>query len=62
MREPSEAGKAAEKWHDDHIDELDHDYSSCWCCCITCEHTNPHFDAAHEAMTGANPTAGGPDA
>ena len=40
----------AKNWHDDHIEELDHDYSSCWCCCITCDHTNPSYDAAQDAM------------
>lgn len=41
----------AAAWHDDHLAELDHDYSSCWCCCIACEHVNPHFDAAEATMT-----------
>lgn len=41
---------AAADYHEQHIDELDHDYSGCWCCCITCEHVNPHFDAAITAL------------
>jgi hypothetical protein len=26
--------------------DLDHDWPSCWCCCRTCEHVNPFFNAA----------------
>lgn len=42
----------AEQWHDEHRHDLDHDHSSCWCCCITCEHTSPHYDEAMEALRG----------
>jgi hypothetical protein len=50
MSDPEEL---ARRWHDDHIDELDHCYSSCWCCCITCDHVNPHYNAAVEALRAA---------
>lgn len=40
----------AAQWHDTHYDELDHSYSTCWCCCITCEHTSPYFDDARTSI------------
>ncbi len=49
--------KAAD-WHDAHREEQGHDWSSCWCCCITCEHVNPFFDDAQAAMQGDAPGRG----
>jgi hypothetical protein len=46
----NEPKREAERYHEEHIDDLDHDWSSCWCCCITCEHVNPYFDEAIKEM------------
>jgi len=46
--------RLAERWHERHMSDLDHDHSSCWCCCITCDHSNPHFDNAVAEMEAAD--------
>ncbi len=44
----------AAAYHEANIDELDHDHSSCWCCCITCEHTNPYWPPEGGRCTDTN--------
>jgi hypothetical protein len=41
----------AQQWHDERTEGNAHEgeYSSCWCCCATCEVSNPHYDEARAA-------------
>jgi hypothetical protein len=43
----------AAQWHDTALDasvDGDHDDSSCWCCCRTCEDFNPYFDDGRNSI------------
>jgi hypothetical protein len=53
----TESERLAAQWHDQRAGDDGHGcYSSCWCCCTTCDpdwggdNPNPHFNAAKAAV------------
>lgn len=59
--ELTEPERRAARWHDEQVEaDPEHEqFSSCWCCCISCDpdsgtgKANPHYDAARAAMKEA---------
>ena len=52
----TEPERRAQRWHDEQVEaDPDHEqWSSCWCCCISCDPdsgggSNPHWSAAQAA-------------
>jgi hypothetical protein len=58
MPDDDPAEVAAARWHEERVrTDPDHEqFSSCWCCCWSCDpdsetgHANPYFIAAMTAM------------
>lgn len=48
----------AKAWHEEHAEQQGHDPSSCWCCCTTCENSNPFFEMESDALRLSRRAAG----